>query len=76
MAGRDKLAIVLPLYPSCTLHCFITAFYRDIELLRCHCMILPIIAVSGFTYSFETCVRGHIFGGSNCSVAVDYLMSV
>jgi len=71
IAGSDKLVTELSTYTSCTLYCELTAFYIDMELLTSDSMLLPIIAASGFMYFFQMCVLGHIFGGCDCSVAVD-----
>jgi len=71
IVGSDKSVMELSTYTSCTLYCELTAFYVDMKLLISDSMLLPIIAVSGFTYFFKMCVLGHIIGGCNCSVAVD-----
>jgi hypothetical protein len=75
IAGSDNLVTEHSMYTSCTLYCKLTAFYIDMELLTSDCILLPIIAAAGFTYFVSICVVGHIFGGCNCSVAVDYLVS-
>jgi hypothetical protein len=38
-------------------------------------MLLLILAASGFVYHFSICVMGQIFGGCNCCVAVDELVT-
>jgi hypothetical protein len=38
-------------------------------------MPLLILAAAGFTYLFEMCILGQIFGGYNCRVKVDWLVS-
>jgi hypothetical protein len=45
------------------------------ELLTSSCMLPLLIAASCFTYFFSIHELNHIFGGSNCSVAVDKLVS-
>jgi len=50
--GSDNLVTKLSTYPSCILYCYLTAFYIDMEILTSDCILLPIIAASGVTYSF------------------------
>jgi len=52
IAGSNKLVTELSTYTSCTLYSLLTAFYFDMEQLTSDCMLLPIIAASGFTYFF------------------------
>ena len=52
IAGSDELVKQLSTYTSCTLYCFLTALYIDMELLTSDSMLLPMIAASGFTYIF------------------------
>jgi hypothetical protein len=60
--GRDKLVTEFSTYPSCTIHCYFSALYIDMELLRSECMLLPNIAASGITYILSMWVLGYIFG--------------
>jgi hypothetical protein len=50
IVGSNKLVTELSTYTSCTLYCYLTAVYSEMELLTSDRMLLPIIAVSGFTY--------------------------
>jgi len=63
------------MYTNCTLYCSLTADYVDMELVTSDWMLLLIFAASGITYHFEMSILGHIFGGCNCCVAVDQVVS-
>jgi hypothetical protein len=52
IAGSEKLVTELSAYTSCTVYCQLTGFYIDMELLTSDCMLLPIIAGSGYMYLF------------------------
>jgi hypothetical protein len=54
----------------------VDVFLIDMNLLTSNCILLPIIAVSSFTYVIQMFVQGIIAGGGNCGVAVAYLVSV
>ena len=69
--GSNELVTELSAYTSGTLDYLSTSFNIDIELLTSDCMLLPIIATSGFTYFFEMCVLGHFVCCCNCNVMVD-----
>src|SRR5882757_2399755 len=75
IAGRETFVTELSMYPSCALYCKLTAFHVDMELLTSSCMLPPAIAASCFTYIFSMHELDNIFGGSNCNVAVDKLVS-
>jgi len=69
--GSNELVTELSPYTSGALYHQLTAFYIDMELFTSKYMLLPIIDASGFMYNFQMCVLGPMFGGYNCSVAVD-----
>jgi len=71
LTGSDELVTSISNYPSCVLYCLLTVINIDIDWVTSDRMLLCILAASGLTYYSQMCVLGHIFGGYNCSVAVN-----
>jgi len=75
ITGAYQLVSMLCTYSSCMLYHQLTAVYLDTTTVTSDSMLHLILAASGLTDNFKVCVWGHIFGGCNCSVALNWVVS-